>query len=240
MSDHQESAYAIYHEWKSWSDDSFGVASPELHAAYAVLLRSHTRITSGPAIDFGFGNGEMLTTLRASGFQAVGVERNPLLREIAFRKGYETAESLTDDRLPASGTLAVVTAFHVLEHLDRDMLRQTLARFAELLQPGGIVLAAFPNGDSPFSASAFNGDITHVTWIGSSMAEQLGEMSGLKLAAFHEFPSLTTYSRQPLVRLKGTLRSFMEKLLSGILSRVYYGGAGKVLSPVAVAVWAKK
>jgi SAM-dependent methyltransferase len=239
MSNNRENAYDVYHEWKAWTEDSFGFGPPELHAAYASLLRRHARITDGCAIDFGFGNGEMLATLRTSGFRAIGIERNRYLCEVASRKGYDTTESLADDRLPASGTLAVVTAFHVLEHLDKKTLQQTLASFADLLQPGGILLAAFPNGDSPFSVSAINGDTTHMTWIGSSMADQVGAMSGLKLTAFHAFPSLTTYSNRPIVRLKGLIRSSIEKFISGIISAVYYGSAGKVLSPVVVAVWTK-
>jgi 2-polyprenyl-3-methyl-5-hydroxy-6-metoxy-1,4-benzoquinol methylase len=239
MSDHQETAYSVYHEWKAWSDKSFGIASVELHAAYADLLRKHTHMTGGVAIDFGFGNGEMLATLRECGFRAIGIERNSYLRDIAVGNGYEITESLADDRLLPAGSVVVVTALHVLEHLDKNNFRQTLGRFAELLQSGGVVLAAFPNGDSPFAASAFNGDITHVTWIGSSMAEQVGAMSGLKLTAFYAFPSLTTYSPRPLVRFKGLLRRSAEQLISGFISRVYYGGAGKVLAPVAVAVWSK-
>jgi hypothetical protein len=239
MSDYHESAYAIYHEWKDWSVESFGVASQELDAAYKALLRKHVQIEGRYAIDFGFGNGEMLTILRATGFQSIGIELNPVLCEIASSKGYETVGSLTDDRLPCSCSVTVITAFHVLEHLDKDTLRQTFARFAILLKRGGIVIAAFPNGDSPFAASAFNGDITHVTCIGSSMADQVGSMSGLKLTSFHAFPALTTYSLRPLVRLKGLLRCYAEQIISGLLSRVYYGNADKVLSPVAVAVWTK-
>lgn len=240
MIDHQEKAYEIYHEWKDWTDDSFAIAGPELRGAYLALLSSYVPFHEGVAIDFGFGNGEMLSTLRASGFDAIGVERNPVLRELAARKGYESFESLTDARLPSSGAVAIITAFHVLEHLDRDTLRQTLSRFSELLRPGGIVLAVFPNGDSPFSASAFNGDITHVTWIGSSMAEQIGAMCGLELSAFQAFPSLTRYSPKLLSRIKGMLRSVIERLFNGLLSKVYYGSASKTLSPIAVAVWSKR
>lgn len=78
MNLHQESAYSIYHEWKDWSMESFGVVDSELKAVYSSLLRLHTTSSNGIAIDFGFGNGEMLTTLSDLGFQAIGVERNPV------------------------------------------------------------------------------------------------------------------------------------------------------------------
>lgn len=239
MSEHQQKAYAVYHEWKNWTNASFGIGSPELHKVYAALIRAHSRSAGGHAIDFGFGNGEMLATLRELGFDTAGIERNPCLRETASQKGFSVAATLFENHLPAPGSVALITAFHVLEHLDKDALKASFARFSEFLRPDGCILAAFPNGDSPFSASAFNGDITHVTWIGSSMAEQLGAMSGLKLVAYRAFPSLSRHSSRPSVRAKGFLRSFAEWLVNGILSRIYYGGSGKVLSPVAVAVWAK-
>lgn len=239
MDDHQENAYEIYHEWKDWTESSFGVGSPELHRAYAALLRTYSWNSGGHAIDFGFGNGEMLATLRSLGFDTTGIERNPVLREMAGRKGFSAAETLFDNQLPACGSVALITALHVLEHLDKDALGATLLRCSALLQSGGILLTAFPNGDSPFSASAFNGDITHATWIGSSMAAQLGAMSGLKLMAYRPFPPLSRYSSRLSVRAKGFLRSSAERVLSGVLSMVYYGGSGKVLSPVVVAVWTK-
>jgi SAM-dependent methyltransferase len=239
MSDNHENAYAIYHMWKDWSEESFGRVSPELHSAYSAIFTSHANFSKGLAIDFGFGNGEMLNTLRSAGFEVMGVERNPILREIATRKGYEAFESLVDVRLPKDEKIAVITAFHVLEHLDCKNLLETLTQFSKLLKPGGVVLAAFPNGDSPFSASAFNGDITHVTLIGSSMAEQIGLMTGLNLTVFHDFPSLSTYSPQLILRFKGIVRHSIEKLLNQVLSRIYYGGTKKALSPVALAVWTK-
>jgi SAM-dependent methyltransferase len=239
MEDQQENVYHAYHNWRSWSEDSFGIASPELEAVYRSLIRRYSRATQGYAIDFGFGNGEMLAILRSCGFRAIGIERNQHLCKIALQKGFEVFESLEEEFVPAKGTSALITAFHVLEHLDKKTLQQTLVRFGELLCSGGIVLAAFPNGDSPFSVSSFNGDITHNTWIGSSMAEQLGSISGLKLDAFHSFPALTTYSLSPFTRLRGLMRISAEKIISKIISAVYYGSQQKMLSPVAVAVWVK-
>lgn len=232
-------AYSAYHEWKEWSDESFGTISTELEGVYVALLRKYIPKQSGMVLDFGFGNGEMLATLRKLGFETCGIEINPFLRDVASRKGYVVYSLLTDTGLPANACLDAITAFHVLEHLDKPVFLETMNRFSCLLRPGGVVLAAFPNGDSPFSASAFNGDITHMTLVGSSLADQVGSKFGMKLAAYESFPAVSDFSPSFSVRYKGRIRGCVEHMISQILSKAYYGNVRKVFSPVAIAVWEK-
>ena len=232
--------YAGYETWKAWEAESFGSGHVSLMRTYEAVLTTHVRSQRGIAVDFGFGNGEMLGALRAADFETYGVDRNERLVNIGNSAGFTCFTNLAEciehiDNRP----IEVITAFHVLEHLTKPQLLLLLRSFEEVLSKGGVLIAAFPNGDSPFSAPAFNGDITHQTFIGSSMANQLGHQTGLHLLTYRSFPAVPTFSPKLSSRLLGIVRSKAESLISALLCKVYYGSANYTLAPTALAVWQK-
>jgi SAM-dependent methyltransferase len=112
-------------------------------------LRAHggyTLLPPGPPgalLDFGCGNGGLLSFARLLGWDVVGVERDPTsaaqAREVSAAPVYPSI----DDAGVADGSLDVVTMNHSLEHTEDPT--SVVARSRRLLKPGGRLGIAVPN-----------------------------------------------------------------------------------------------
>lgn len=111
-------------------------------------LKLYTRLVArytdgGPYLDFGCGTGHLVRRLSALG-PAGGFEVSEYSAATA-RRNAPGCEVLTDpDELPTGG-FGVVTAIHVLEHLDDDVAERTVATWHRVLRRGGQVLAVMPD-----------------------------------------------------------------------------------------------
>lgn len=75
----------------------------------------------------------------------------------------------------------LIVAFDVLEHLQNTELDLLLKEVSTKLKDGGLFLARFPNGDSPFSSFIQNGDPTHVNCIGSMKMKYFAHSASMRL-----------------------------------------------------------
>jgi hypothetical protein len=66
-----------------------------------------------------------------------------------------------------------------MEHIPLETLPDFLCEVRRVLQPEGVFVARFPNGDSPFGLHVQNGDVTHKTSIGSIRARYLAAQAGM-------------------------------------------------------------
>jgi SAM-dependent methyltransferase len=107
------------------------------------------------AVEFGCGTGRLITIpLRAWGYDVTGVDLDErsiehgreVLREAAL--DMEALRAIDLRELP--GPYDAVIASEILEHLDDDELRDSLALIRERLVPGGRLLVTTPNGYSLF------------------------------------------------------------------------------------------
>lgn len=95
-------------------------------------------------LDFGAGSGEVVFVLRAIGFDALGFEPNHCYARFASETlGLPVAHSFYQDFQAAPGSFDVVTAFHVLEHLESPC--DALSRAYTWLRPGSRLVAEVPN-----------------------------------------------------------------------------------------------
>ena len=108
-------------------------------------------------LDIGCGDGRLLDWYRASPLgdriDTHGIEMDEGAAEIARRRGHHviTGRFEVDQELD-SGTYDLMTAAHVIEHVDDP---ETFARRgAELLAPGGMFVLYTPNWDSPAARRA--------------------------------------------------------------------------------------
>lgn len=241
MSGTGNNSYEGYEVLKAWHARDFGNIGPELGGAYATLLRRHVSPLPAMAIDMGFGNGEMLGCLRKLGISNVqGIELNRVLRERAEHAGYPSFESLSEWRANAKGgRIDLLTAMHVFEHIPFQILTSLFRDLEQDLSLNGRIIAAFPNGDSPFSATAFHSDPTHLTWLTRQKCETLAHGTQLKLLTYEAFPSPGDHAPNAIMRGRSRLRGKVERLVSRCLSQIYYGGQRVELAPVAVAVWGR-
>jgi SAM-dependent methyltransferase len=109
----------------------------------ALLARELRRLgRPGRAADLGAAGGGNTRVLLRDGWQAVALDYSLTAVEVARDRGIPAAQ-VDARRLPvASGSLDLVTAMDVLEHIDEDYL--VAAEIARVLRPGGTALIAVP------------------------------------------------------------------------------------------------
>ena len=132
-------------------------------------------------VDVGSGRGEWLALLRDSGCPHRGSTPTPnssmpLGRVVSTWSTSDAAAHLLG--LPA-GSVDMVTAFHLIEHLDVETLLELLAAAWHALRPGGCVLLETPNPSNlRMAACDFYNDPTHRSPLPPDLTEYLVSASG--------------------------------------------------------------
>lgn len=171
-----------YLDWKGWHDDTFGQLTKE-HDIYfsSQLKRVQCPIKSEMRIlEIGFGSGKFLAYATNQGAKVTGTEINEHLVYMGKRRGFDVHFTNNVSNFPQDH-FDLVVAFDVLEHIPQEYLGEFIKRIRDILRPGGKFLSRFPNGDSPFGLINQNGDMTHITSIGSSKVRHLAEIGGMKV-----------------------------------------------------------
>ncbi|HEX7530091.1 MAG TPA: class I SAM-dependent methyltransferase, partial [Pyrinomonadaceae bacterium] len=135
-----------------------------------------------PIVDLGCGRGEWLELLNEAGFRAFGVERNSVFLDRCRELGLDVRESdaLTCLRGLPDDSLSAVTGFHIIEHLQIDVLIGLLDEIVRVLHPGGVVIFETPNPDNVLVGSNyFYFDPTHRNPLPSLLMKLLLESRGL-------------------------------------------------------------
>lgn len=163
------------------------------YALYEFCLRDHPLLVEmqrqylhhfhgcASVLDLGCGAGIFLEMLGDAGIAAMGVERSPLIAEYARGMGLavETADALDFLRSDQRGFDGIYCS-HFIEHLPFDAVRELVARMAEALNPGGVLLLVFPDPESIRSQLlGFWRDPEHVRFYHPELIELLGVSSGL-------------------------------------------------------------
>lgn len=115
-------------------------------------------------LEVGFGNGGFLSFCRQRGIKIQGTEANLALVQVAQQQGFDVGVADDLDRYPPESIDSIIS-LDVIEHIDPSETINFLQSCLRVLKPGGSLLLRFPNGDSPFSVSNFNADVTHKNWI---------------------------------------------------------------------------
>ncbi|MBI3761788.1 MAG: class I SAM-dependent methyltransferase [Chloroflexi bacterium] len=98
-------------------------------------------------LDAGCGTGGDLKFLSEFG-TAIGIDLHPLALRLSAEKGYTRLARATVEQLPFPGeSIAVLTSFEVLYHLQVNDDAQALRDFARVLEPGGWLLLRLPAHD---------------------------------------------------------------------------------------------
>jgi O-antigen chain-terminating methyltransferase len=134
-------------------------------------------------VDIGCGRGEWLKLLKDVGISAAGVDSHPAFVEAGRRRGLDMVlgdgiEHLAT--LPAN-SLDVVTAFHLIEHLDVETLLALIEAANRALRAGGCLLLETPNPHNlQMAACDFYNDPTHRSPLPPALAEFLVSASGFE------------------------------------------------------------
>jgi O-antigen chain-terminating methyltransferase len=170
---------------------------------YLDFLRPLAAALENPqAIDLGCGRGEFLEILLAAGFRARGVDLDEGMLEDCLRLGLpaEKGEAVSFLSQVPSNSQAVVSAFHVVEHIPFEQLAVLVAETYRVLVPGGIMIFETPNPENPrVGHYGFFMDPTHQKPIPPPLLSFVAEYQG--------------FQRVKILRLQESLRMEDKKPL---------------------------
>lgn len=174
-----DAAYANYAQWKGWDG---ACDTPEKAARYYAAEFAGIALAGRRVLEIGFGNGAFLAWAKAQGAQVSGIELSEEMRAAARAHGFEIHDGDFDALAAAqAGRYDVVVAFDVLEHWDTDELFANMRDIRALLAEGGIFLARFPNGQSPYGRAFQHGDFTHKSALTTYKIEYLAAAMDLRV-----------------------------------------------------------
>lgn len=142
----------------------------------------------GAALDIGCGEGQFVLFLTRRGWDATGVDISEEEVAIAHANGVEGvsqgefAPTLAQHR----DYFQLITAFNVLEHLDRGELLATMDGVVRALQPGGRFIAMVPNAKGLFGSNVRYADLTHELSFTPRSVQQICAVTGLRLVTIFE------------------------------------------------------
>jgi len=131
--------------WRAYWNERHAVREPiESHEPNPVLVAEAEALVPGRALDLGTGNGTTAVWLALHGWQVTAVDFSSVAldraRELAAGAGVDVTWIEADllDRAPSPAGFDLVTLLHL--HLPAPERRLVLARAAEALAPGGVLL----------------------------------------------------------------------------------------------------
>jgi O-antigen chain-terminating methyltransferase len=153
-------------------------------AVYLPFLEPLKALDANPAaIDLGCGRGEWLELVIGAGFSASGVDLDEGMLEGCRAHGLpaEHDDAVAALKKRADGSVSVVSAFHLVEHIPFPELQVLIVEALRVLRPGGLLILETPNAENLFVGSnGFYMDPTHERPIPHLLLSFLTEFSGFK------------------------------------------------------------
>ena len=115
-------------------------------------------------LDLGSGRGDWLHLLRKEGFKPHAIEVNEVFAERSRNEGFDVTHGDVMVYLgqQPDDSLDLVTAFHLIEHMNADKLFRLLDEIKRTLKPGGKVFIETPSPENIVVAACnFYADPTH-------------------------------------------------------------------------------
>jgi SAM-dependent methyltransferase len=167
-------------------EDRFRGAEAEVRERLSVYLPEVLACVDPDAaaprvLDLGPGRGEWLALLAEAGVQATGVDDNAAMVAHLRERGFDAVPGDAAQHLAAvpDDALDVVTAFHVVEHLDLEALLGLLAQARRAVRPGGLLILETPHpANLVMGACNFYLDPTHRSPVPPARLQFLAVQSG--------------------------------------------------------------
>ena len=155
---------------------------------YLPILDTVAPLNAGlPLVDIGCGRGEWLNMLPER-FARIGIDLNSMNVEACIEQGLKAVQqdALAWMANQPENSVAVVSAFHVIEHLSFEQFNSLLDECQRVLAPGGAIIFETPNPENIVSAAThFYTDPTHIHPLPPAFTEFLVEFKGFADVAIH-------------------------------------------------------
>lgn len=155
----------------------------EVYSPFLEALKNSLGIAG--ALDLGCGRGEWLELLKEKGFDPQGVDIDEQMLATCKDSGLSVQASDALEyicRVPDE-SLSLVSAFHLIEHVDFGTLQRLIIEAKRILVPGGLLILETPNPDNiVVGTSRFYLDPTHQRPIPAELLSFLVENSGFDRA----------------------------------------------------------
>nr|WP_315213989.1 class I SAM-dependent methyltransferase [uncultured Duganella sp.] len=166
-------------------------------AAYAPFIAPLATLQRPPrALDVGCGRGEWLELLGEQGFAAHGVDLDDGMLAACRERGLsvELGDAIDCLRRLPDASVALVSAFHLVEHIPFDLLQALVAEAQRVLLPGGLLIMETPNAENlVVGATSFYLDPTHLRPLPPQLLAFVAEYGGFarpKVVRLQEDPAL--------------------------------------------------
>ncbi len=150
----------------------------------------------GRVIDLGCGRGEWLRHLQEQGVEPYGVDTNPVMVNHCDEAGLtaQCSDAVTALRSLESGSVAAISAFHLIENLPFTTQVDLVEEAARVVIPGGRILFETPNPENVLVGShTFYHDPTHRNPITPTYLTFLLEYHGfveVEIIRLHPYPEV--------------------------------------------------
>lgn len=212
--------YNEYSQWKTWSGNPNVTQVSERYAKEM----SRAGLGRGASIlELGFGDGAFLDWARDNGYKVYGTEITQECIDNAVKRDHQVASGTINDAMKTFGReFDAIVAFDVLEHIDKKGLVQVFNEANNALVDGGVIVACFPNGASPFGRYYQNSDLTHETALTDRMLGQLGVTTGFKVIGAYN-AARPIFGRRPYLAPFKLLLSLVRAVVEIMVGYTYYG-----------------
>jgi O-antigen chain-terminating methyltransferase len=150
----------------------------------------------GKTFDLGCGRGEWLELMVEAGFEPMGVDLDADMLEACRERGLPVEQGDAIAYLAAleSDSHALISAFHVVEHVSFEQLGEIVREALRVLKPGGLLILETPNPENISVATTnFYMDPSHQKPIPPLLLSFVAEHAGfdrVKVVRLQESPEL--------------------------------------------------
>jgi|SaaInlStandDraft_1057018.scaffolds.fasta_scaffold60974_1 2-polyprenyl-3-methyl-5-hydroxy-6-metoxy-1,4-benzoquinol methylase len=162
-------------------------------------------------LELGFGSGALMRWLSDQGAIVSGVEIQEELITAAKENSFQVYPSLEHIK---TQSFDLIIALDVFEHIEKIHLNDYLVRINQITSSNGMLLARFPNCQSPNGVFTQYGDPTHVSKLSIPIFTHYTSQAGFDFIKAFEGKAVQIYSNNFFVStFKFIIKSIAKKII---------------------------